>query len=231
MQVPTLTELALKKLENLILEGALCPGDRINLEELSRTFTMSPTPFREALNRLERERLVTYRPRAGWTVAQVSREEFFQSYEMQELLETTMTVRAMEKLDGDDLDRLAEWNREMRLRHGRWDGLGVIEANLAFHKVIYDRYPNAIMRRTLEQVWKATHLERRWVMIQDTVECVPRLMDEHDDLIKALSQRDEAAVRGVMARHFRTGEESFKVYFDRLGMETEEGEEEREGRL
>lgn len=225
MQVPTLTEIALEKLEKLILSGALRPGDRINLDELSRTFSISPTPFREALNRLERERLVIYRPRAGWAVAQVSREEFFQSYEMQELLETAMTARAMDRLDAGDLERLETWNREMRRCHGRGDAQGVIGANLAFHKAIYDRYPNAIMRHTLEQVWKATHLERRWVMIWDTVQCVPRLMEEHDALIRALGQRDEAAVRLVMMQHFRTGEEAFRGYFDRVEELLEEGSE------
>lgn len=50
----------------LIMDHVIVPGDRIGIEKLSRDLDVSPTPIREALARLEAERLVHKEPLKGY---------------------------------------------------------------------------------------------------------------------------------------------------------------------
>ena len=49
-----------------IMDHVIVPGDRIGIEQLSRDLDVSPTPIREALARLEAERLVRKEPLKGY---------------------------------------------------------------------------------------------------------------------------------------------------------------------
>src|SRR4051794_32673771 len=52
-----------------IVNGAVAPGSRLDLQAIAAEFGVSRTPVRDALFRLERDRLVETRPRSGTYVA------------------------------------------------------------------------------------------------------------------------------------------------------------------
>src|SRR3954470_15834251 len=68
-------------LENLIAEGALAPGSRLDEETLSTQFGLSRTPVREALLQLASTGLVESRPRQSATVATLSVSAIIESFE------------------------------------------------------------------------------------------------------------------------------------------------------
>ncbi len=70
-----------------IIEGVLVPGQRLRAADLSKRYGVSATPFREALQRLAAQRLVDLDPRFGATVADISRAELRDIYQMRDLLE------------------------------------------------------------------------------------------------------------------------------------------------
>ena len=49
-------------LRELIIDQALAPGERLNITALARQLGVSDTPVREALGRLQSERLLTFEP-------------------------------------------------------------------------------------------------------------------------------------------------------------------------
>src|SRR5690349_16278501 len=75
---PTLTDDTYDAIVRALMSQQIEPGERINIDALSRTLGVSVTPIRETLARLESEALVTKRPLAGYmappllTAAQVS---------------------------------------------------------------------------------------------------------------------------------------------------------------
>lgn len=69
------TESAYKTLRRDILETRLQPGAPLKLSALRNAYGIGWTPLREALSRLEAERLVTAISNRGFAVASVSREE------------------------------------------------------------------------------------------------------------------------------------------------------------
>ena len=67
-------------LRDEILSGELQPGTRLRAEEIAARYGVSPTPTREALQRLLADSLISLDPRAGIQVAQVSLEELRDVY-------------------------------------------------------------------------------------------------------------------------------------------------------
>lgn len=69
------TESAYEVLKRSILNGAFAPGAPLRVAALSKLHGISATPLREALSRLEENKLVVASPNCGWRVAPVSFDE------------------------------------------------------------------------------------------------------------------------------------------------------------
>ncbi|MBU6281008.1 GntR family transcriptional regulator [bacterium] len=76
-----------RRLRSAILSGELRPGERLAGAALAERFSVSPTPLREAIQRLAARGLVEIRPQRGAIVAPVSSEEAREIYELRQLLE------------------------------------------------------------------------------------------------------------------------------------------------
>lgn len=84
---PTKTEQAYQTLRREILESRLPPGFPLRLEAIRDAYGFGWTPLREALSRLEAERLVTASANRGYAVAPVSLAELSDLTEMRRLIE------------------------------------------------------------------------------------------------------------------------------------------------
>jgi DNA-binding GntR family transcriptional regulator len=91
----TLTDDVYAAVQALIMDHAIAPGDRVNIDALARRLDVSPTPVREALARLEADGLVHKRPLAGYTTTPLlTRAEFDELVEMRLVLESAAARRA-----------------------------------------------------------------------------------------------------------------------------------------
>jgi len=74
-------------LRQSILSGDLTPGERINNAELTRRLGVSIVPFREALRILENEGLIVSHSSRGKWVANITRDDLEETFELREILE------------------------------------------------------------------------------------------------------------------------------------------------
>src|SRR5436309_2715334 len=75
------------ELRNMIVDGHLPAGERINEVHLSKQLGVSRTPLREALARLTQEGALRQVPRIGYFVRALTLEEFEQIYAIRPLLD------------------------------------------------------------------------------------------------------------------------------------------------
>src|SRR5436853_385060 len=75
------------RLRNMIVDGGLAAGERINEVHLALRLGVSRTPLREALARLAREGTLASVPRIGWFVKPLTLDEFDQLYPIRPLLD------------------------------------------------------------------------------------------------------------------------------------------------
>ena len=96
----TLSEAAYQRLRADIVAGVLEAGKPLRLEALRQRYGLSFSPLREALMRLQSERLVLSTALRGFSVAPLSREEIRDATETRILIECEALRRSMR--DGDD---------------------------------------------------------------------------------------------------------------------------------
>ncbi|MBV9601917.1 MAG: GntR family transcriptional regulator [Chloroflexi bacterium] len=87
-------ESAYVTLRDGITSGSLPPGTRLREVALARHLSISTTPIREALRRLDREGLVRHSPNRGATVTELSLREILDLFEVREILECRAIRRA-----------------------------------------------------------------------------------------------------------------------------------------
>lgn len=122
-----------------LLSGKLRPGQALKQDELATRLQVSRSPVREALSQLEREGLITFRPRHGYVVASLDTDEIHEIFQLRIMLEEYAAriatqcrtlhdiALAREALDG--IDRLDIRDPEVAEKFG--------PLNRAFHAAIY----------------------------------------------------------------------------------------------
>lgn len=206
-----LAEKALLVIRNLILKGELRPGNRINLDEMSRLLNFSKTPIREAMKALIGENLVVYSAHVGYSVREVTLQEYLQLFEMQEVLETHLIrqVAIMNHLvDFKLLETLNDDLIEM-IQKGSKEYLG--EQNDKFHRALYRDYANQFIVETIYDIWNNVRIQRNWMYQSDFF--AKNAARDHEEIIEALRCGDADKVAIVMHRHYLSGRESVLLFF------------------
>jgi len=88
-----------RKLRSAILSGELAPGDRLVVATLAERWQVSPTPLREAFQRLAADGLVELTSQRGARVSPVSLREMREIYELREMLEPLALERSLARAD------------------------------------------------------------------------------------------------------------------------------------
>ena len=126
---------AFSKLMNAIESGTYQPGDRLREVEIADRLSLSRTPIREALRRLEAENIIEHRPRVGAVIRKLGQTEVVELYEMRLVLERTAAEMAAKHAAEAELDAMASLNDEIEAIKD--DGPQAAAINQRFHRAIY----------------------------------------------------------------------------------------------
>ena len=158
------------------------PGYRLVLGSIAADLQMSVVPVREAIRRLEAERLVTFEKNVGARVSVVDEGEYVHTMQTLSLVEGFATRLAAPHLSGDDLLRAAEINDRMRRLLDDFDAYRYTQLNQQFHQVLFDRCPNPHILDLVGRGWS------RLAGLRDTsFALIPgrphHSVDEHDRIL------------------------------------------------
>ena len=181
-------------------EGRLKPGDRILEKEICESLGVSRTPVREALLQLEPVGLVSFLPRQGIVVNDLTEEDVRELFETIAPLEAEAARLAITHLTATDfakLDRsLASMEKMIRAR----DLLRLNREMESFHDIPLSRCPNRLLVSTIRL------LKRRFYDAPRRIAFVPewegRLLEEHRELAELLRRRDAEGAAAFMHHHW-----------------------------
>lgn len=185
------------RLKAMVVGFGIRPGERLNEVALSRDLGGSRTPLREALNRLMAERLVEFRPGAGFFCRALEPQAIYDLYELRKILETSAVMLACQRADADGLARLHE---ETLGRGLDITGLTVAEAaerDEAFHLGIARLTGNGELVAQLQTINDRIRFIR-WVNMAARVAASKR---EHLAVLEALMHRDADRAGDLLAAH------------------------------
>jgi DNA-binding GntR family transcriptional regulator len=188
-------------LRAVIVQGLLRPGLRLSEGAVARRLSLSRTPVREALLRLESERLVERGPRGGLVVGEVTADEILEVYAVRVGLDGLIASLAADNATPADLVRMRALNERLRQVGQDGDAARTAEINLRFHEELCRTTRNELLLYLLGQVHDRV---RRF---PGTTFSVPgrtvSAPNEHDELLEAIEARDRVRAQDLAERHMR----------------------------
>lgn len=205
LQGGSLIDVALQQMKKSIICCELAPGEKLKVAELSKSYGLSSSPIREALNRLAQEGIVEANENKGFRVTELSLDDFREITRLRCLLESEALADAI--AHGDDA-----WEANVL---GAFHRLGLIEKKLgkvavvldddwaqrhkAYHFALFSACPSTLLLRMIDSLFDRAERYRRFSALHRTGE--RRKGDEHKQLMDAALARDSEKAVELLKRH------------------------------
>ena len=196
---PTLHEHVAQQLREMLVEGRIAPGAKLNERELSEVLKVSRTPLREAIKMLAAEGLVELLPNRGAIAVELSESDVHHTFEVMAGLEAQSGELAAQRITEAELAEIKAMHYEMLAAFTRRDLPAYYRLNSAIHAAINAAAKNPVLSATYRQV-NARLQALRFRSNQDG-EKWSAAVKEHEAMVQALDQRDPAAMRAVLLSH------------------------------
>ena len=183
-----------------ILEGRLPPGTTLLEAEVASLLSLSRTPVREALIRLEEEDLVEVRPRHGITVKSQSLDDLAQIYDVLSPLEVkAAALLARRGLEADDVRRLLGLIEQMERETERGDIVQWSHLDNLFHSELVGLCGNRRLQGALRLCWDQQYRAHMAIV---KLRPGPTQSDrEHRAIFEAIRAGDERLASHLHAQH------------------------------
>ena len=195
----SLHEQVAHQLRQMLVEGRIAPGAKLNERELSEVLNVSRTPLREAIKMLAAEGLVELLPNRGAIAVELTEADILNTFEVMAGLEAQSGELAAQRITDAELNEIKALHFEMLAAYTRRDLPSYYRLNSAIHGAINAAAKNPVLTATYKQV-NARLQALRFRSNQDG-EKWKNAVREHELMIDALSARDAQAMRAVLAGH------------------------------
>jgi DNA-binding GntR family transcriptional regulator len=197
VRLPSLPDVIYERLRREIATGQLQPGP-LKLRPLAERFGTSPIPVREALRRLEADRLVSFVGNRAIQVNEVSAKELDEVFAIRAELETLALRLAVPAVTQPD--RLAELERLMdRMDEQADDPAEWRTTNEEFHKALYEPADSPRLLGLIHNLWIVVEPYLRMY-----VRSLPGLREsqkQHRAIVEHLVSGDVPAAQAILREH------------------------------
>lgn len=201
MASSTLPTVVAHQLREMITEGALSPGAKMNERALCDQLGVSRTPLREAFRLLAAEGLVQLQPNRGAQVVALSEQDVRESFEVIGALEAIAGQAACLRATDAEIAEIRALTFEMMASHARQDLPAYYRANRQIHDCISQAGHNSLLTRLYEtQNLRIQHLR---FQSNENREKWDQAMHEHKEMVEALTARDGARLAAIMHTHLQ----------------------------
>lgn len=187
-----------EQLEYNILTGTYASGEIISESRLSEELGVSRTPIREALAKLEHERLIKDSP-SGTVVVGVTQSDVKDLFEVKRRLEVIATRRAAENISRNGLAALKDNIDKQEFYAQKGDSFKVRDLDTEFHDIIYRECGST----TFETIMSPIH-HKMMKYRRISLEKPHRIMEsvaEHKAIYEAIAGGDGDKVETIMLIH------------------------------
>ncbi|MGR6901680.1 GntR family transcriptional regulator [Glutamicibacter creatinolyticus] len=203
-------EEAYERILQMLVTLQIQPGDPIHDEELMRELGIGRTPVREALKRLEVDKLVITFPKRGTFATRVEVSDLAYVSEIRQQLEPMAAARAARTASESTRAALLETSRQIE----RFDAANASTTDLltfdaAVHRNIYRASGNPYLEDVL--IRHSNLATRIWCTVIDRLPRVSTHVKEHLGLLQAIIDGDEAEAARLAGLHVGQFEQSVRT--------------------
>ncbi|MEY8880264.1 GntR family transcriptional regulator [Donghicola sp. XS_ASV15] len=195
----SLHDQVVSRVRDLIIEGTLEPGSRIDEAHLIEELGVSRTPFREALRTLAAEGLVIVRPSKGSIVRKLTPEDVFSMLEVLGNLERLAGELACERASDQEIAALIDLHNSMMECYRTRERMPYYKMNQEFHSRLAELSKNETLQEMQANI--QARLKRiRYIGNQEPDSWAGAVAD-HEEMVRALKNRDGKRLGDAMAGH------------------------------
>ena len=194
----SLADQVFEKLESDIIHGVYARGEVLTELKLVEQLGVSRTPIREALRRLEQERLIEDTAK-GSVVLGITPDDLLDIMNIREQIECLAAYYACVNMTPEGLKELEEIVDLQDFYFSKWDTDRLRQADDRFHDVICELSRRTVIRDTLVPLHRKTRRYRKSA-IQNKDRAVLSLQ-EHRAIFNALKEGDPEKAKDVMKTH------------------------------
>ena len=216
---PSVTDEAIDKIRERIVNGSWRPGERLPREsELAAELGLSRNSLREAVRALSQLRVLEVRQGDGTYVSSLEPALLLEStgfishlllgktelelYEVRRILEAAAAALATGRIDGNQKIELAQCLERMREAKTVED---LVEADVAFHAIVARAARNAVLASLLASLSTRTMRVRLWHG-RTADGALDETREEHRRVYDAIMSGDPELARATATAHIASGE-------------------------
>ena len=195
------------QIEELIFDGSLADGARLDEHALAGRFGVSRTPIREALQKLALSGLVTQIPNRGVFVHQPGPVELMEMFEVMAELEAAAGRLAALRISEAALDELRSANAKCMAALTAQDTGAYYLENERFHQIIYAQSGNSFLRAEAMRLYRRLRpFRRQQLRLRGRL---AQSMAEHEGIVAALTRGDAPGAADLLRAHVAVQGEKF----------------------
>jgi DNA-binding GntR family transcriptional regulator len=206
----SLADKAYVAIRDRLIMLAIRPGDPIDDDELAKDLGVGRTPVREALKRLEGDRLVVSYPRRGTFATGMDISDLAHISEIRAQLEPLAARRAAERaarVGHGELDELATGIEQLDV--GAIDRTELMRWDLAVHRAIYRAAGNPHLEDVLIRYDNLA--TRIFCLFLDRLPTVDEHVGEHVELLRAIAAGDADRADDLAREHVLGFEQAIRA--------------------
>lgn len=210
----SLADQVFEKLEDDIIKGIYKKGEILTELKLAETLGVSRTPIREALRRLEQERLIKETGK-GSVVLGITVEDLVDIMDIRLCIEGLSAFYATQNLTPDGAEELKQIGELQDFYFQKNDIEHLRQMDDRFHDTIYALSQRPIIFDTLLPLHKKTQRYRK-ISIEDP-ERLAYSIQEHKAILNAILARDASLATALMTKHIENAKNNMMARLDYHG--------------
>lgn len=194
----SLADQVFEKLEQDIITGVYLKGEILTELSLVEQLGVSRTPIREALRRLEQERLIRETGK-GSLVLGITVEDLIDIMEIRQRIEGLAALYATRNMTPEGLQELERINQLQDFYYEKQDHERLRQMDDAFHDTIYELSGSTVFCDTLRPLHKKTQRYRK-LSVGDGQRLAASIA-EHTEIFNAIAQGNGELAASLITAH------------------------------
>lgn len=194
----SLADQVFEKLEDDIVYGVYKRGEVLTELKLAETLGVSRTPIREALRRLEQERLIEESGK-GSVVLGITKDDLMDIMDIRIRIEGLASLYAAANITEEGIEELSHLIGLQEFYHSKNDIGRLQNIDDEFHMAICRLSRRNVINDTLTPLYRKTRLYRKLAM--EDQERSPKTLKEHREIYEAIISGDGPKAKVLMKKH------------------------------
>jgi DNA-binding GntR family transcriptional regulator len=194
-----LKDVVYRRIKDLIVTGCFPMGSKLSENRLSEQLKANVAPIRDALKRLESEKLVERRPKSGTYVFSICQSKLDKLLRFRFVIESEAAVLACEADRGKFAQELGAVYDIMTVDQRTGNNRDYLKQDSIFHRTMVSECDNPYFIESYQLIANIMDTVRNY--LGNNEDHLMQSMNQHREIIAAVEGGDAGQLREILARH------------------------------